>query len=226
MLHADADFSIAVKSPVEAYDVGRVTLVQHLQLPNDLVPDGWFDFQVDQLENRKQVLFLFSCHTELEHKDINHVLVRTHARTLDTIHVMILRKNVRIYGPMCWLVIQTFQPIWIDACKKQCLSDIPKKTAVFHSVFMKVVPLLSPLLTFLAIIRPEGLWETLKTTPPLPAPSSQIFSKSSSFSSPTFCFCVRKASRRLRCCSSNSSSSSFFCSASKFVLRQMMKTDV
>ena len=118
MLHADADFSIAVKSPVEAYDVGRVTLVQHLQLPNDLVPDGWFDFQVDQLENRKQVLFLFSCHTELEHKDINHVLVRTHAQTLDTIHVMILRKNVRIYGPMCWLVIQTFQPIWIDACKK------------------------------------------------------------------------------------------------------------
>lgn len=73
-------------------------------------------------------------------------------------------------------------------------------------------------LTFLAIIRPEGRWETLKTTPPLPAPSSQIFSKSSSFSSPTFCFCVRKASKRFRCCSSNSSSSSFFCSASKFVL--------
>ncbi|KAG7245389.1 hypothetical protein INR49_010840 [Caranx melampygus] len=79
-----------------------------------------------------------------------------------------------------------------------------------------------PSLTFLAIIRPEGRWETLKTTPPLPAPSSQIFSKSSSFSSPTFCFCVRKASRRFRCCSSSSSSSSFFCSASKFVLTKSL----
>lgn len=51
MLHADADFSVAVESAVEAHNVGGVTLVQHLQLSNDLVPDGWFDFQVDQLEN-------------------------------------------------------------------------------------------------------------------------------------------------------------------------------
>lgn len=58
MFHADADFSVAVKSSVEAHDVGGVTLVQHLQLPNDLVPDGWFDFQVDQLENRGGYLCL------------------------------------------------------------------------------------------------------------------------------------------------------------------------
>lgn len=44
MLHADADFSVTVESSVEADDVGGVTLVQHLQLPNNLVPDGWFDF--------------------------------------------------------------------------------------------------------------------------------------------------------------------------------------
>lgn len=53
MLHADADFSVAVESSVEAHDVGGVTLVQHLQLPNDLIPDGWFDLQVDQLANRR-----------------------------------------------------------------------------------------------------------------------------------------------------------------------------
>lgn len=56
MLHADADFSIAVESSVEAHNVGGVTLVQHLQLPNDLVPDGWFYFQVDQLEDRRVCL--------------------------------------------------------------------------------------------------------------------------------------------------------------------------
>ena len=50
VLHADADLSITVESSIEAHDVGGVTLVQHLQLPDDLVPDGWFDLQVDQLE--------------------------------------------------------------------------------------------------------------------------------------------------------------------------------
>jgi len=67
MLHADADFSVAVESPVEAHNVGGVTLVQHLQLPNDLVPDGRFDLQVDQLEHsRHQAVFMFSYHTEQE----------------------------------------------------------------------------------------------------------------------------------------------------------------
>lgn len=66
------------------------------------------------------------------------------------------------------------------------------------------------LLTFRAIMSPEGLCCTLVTTPPLPAPSSEILSKSSSFSSPTLAFCVRKASRRFFCCSSSSNSSSFF----------------
>lgn len=53
MLHADTDFSITVESPVEAHDVGGVTLMQHLQLPNDLVPNGGLDLQVDQLEHRR-----------------------------------------------------------------------------------------------------------------------------------------------------------------------------
>lgn len=78
----------------------------------------------------------------------------------------------------------------------------------------------SLLLTFLAMIIPDGLWHSLLTTPPLPAPSSQIRWKSSSFSSPTLAFWVRKASNRFFCCSSRSSSSSIFLSASKLALRK------
>lgn len=50
MLHADADLAVAVEGAVEAHDVGRIALMEHLQLSNDLVPDGWFDLQVDQLQ--------------------------------------------------------------------------------------------------------------------------------------------------------------------------------
>jgi hypothetical protein len=50
VLHADADLAITVEGPVEAHDVWGVTLVQHLQLSDDLVPDGWLDLQVDQLQ--------------------------------------------------------------------------------------------------------------------------------------------------------------------------------
>lgn len=74
------------------------------------------------------------------------------------------------------------------------------------------------IVTFRAMTKPEGLWRTLLTTPPFPAPNSHIGSKSSSFSSPTWAFWVRKASRRLRCCSSRSNSPSFFCKASRLAL--------
>lgn len=50
VLHADADLPVAVEGPVEAHDVRRVALVQHLQLADDLVPDGRLDLQVDQLQ--------------------------------------------------------------------------------------------------------------------------------------------------------------------------------
>lgn len=53
MLHADADLAVAVEGPVEAHDVGRVALMQHLQLPDDLVADGRLDLQVDQLQGRR-----------------------------------------------------------------------------------------------------------------------------------------------------------------------------
>lgn len=72
--------------------------------------------------------------------------------------------------------------------------------------------------TFRAITKPEGLWRTLLTTPPFPAPNSHMGSKSSSFSSPTWAFWVRKASSRFLCCSSRSSSPSFFCKASRLAL--------
>ena len=54
MLHTDADLSIAVEGPVEAHNVGGVTLMQNLQLSDDLVPDGRLDLQVDQLEYREE----------------------------------------------------------------------------------------------------------------------------------------------------------------------------
>lgn len=44
VFHANADFSITVKSSVEAHYIGRVTFMQNLQLTNDLVPNSWFDF--------------------------------------------------------------------------------------------------------------------------------------------------------------------------------------
>ena len=78
--------------------------------------------------------------------------------------------------------------------------------------------------TFRAMTKPEGLWRTLLTTPPFPAPNSQMGSKSSSFSSPTWAFWVRKASSRFLCCSSRSSSPSFFCKASRFALRMRQGT--
>lgn len=73
--------------------------------------------------------------------------------------------------------------------------------------------------TFRAMTRPKGLWRTLLTTPPFPAPNSHMRSKSSSFSSPTWAFWVRKASSRFLCCSSRSSSPSFLCKASRLALR-------
>lgn len=47
MLHADADLAIAVERPIEAHDIRRVALMENLQLPYDLVPDGRFDLQVN-----------------------------------------------------------------------------------------------------------------------------------------------------------------------------------
>ncbi len=43
VLHTDADLSITVESSVEAHDVGRVTLMQHLQLSDDLISYCWLD---------------------------------------------------------------------------------------------------------------------------------------------------------------------------------------
>lgn len=85
------------------------------------------------------------------------------------------------------------------------------------------------------MIIPEGLWHSLLTTPPLPAPSSQIRWKSSSLISPTLAFWVRKASNLFFCCSSRSNSSNIFLSASKLALSKwihnrifqvIQKTDV
>ena len=52
VFHADADLAVAVEGPVEAHNVRGVALVQHLQLSDDLVPDGRLDLQVDQLRER------------------------------------------------------------------------------------------------------------------------------------------------------------------------------
>lgn len=54
VLHADTDLPVTVEGPIEAHDVGGVTLVQYLQLADDLVPDGRLDLQVDQLQGREK----------------------------------------------------------------------------------------------------------------------------------------------------------------------------
>ena len=77
--------------------------------------------------------------------------------------------------------------------------------------------------TFCAMIRLVGLCRTCHTTPPLPAPSSPNFSKSSMTSSPTSFFCLRNSWRRSRCCSSSSSSCSFFWSFSRFAAVEPLK---
>lgn len=54
MLHTDADLSIAVEGPIKAHNIGRVAFMQDLQLSDNLVSDGRFDFQVDQLTRKTQ----------------------------------------------------------------------------------------------------------------------------------------------------------------------------
>lgn len=51
VLHADADFAIAVESAIESDDVWRVALVQNHQFTNDLIANGRLYLQVDQLKD-------------------------------------------------------------------------------------------------------------------------------------------------------------------------------
>lgn len=44
MLHADGNLSIAVEGSIETHNIWGITLMQHLQLSDNLIPDGWFDF--------------------------------------------------------------------------------------------------------------------------------------------------------------------------------------
>lgn len=53
VFHADADLSVTVEGPVKSHNVRRITLMQHLQLSDDLVPDGWLDLKVDQLNSHR-----------------------------------------------------------------------------------------------------------------------------------------------------------------------------
>lgn len=57
MLHADADFSITVEGAVKPYNVRRVTLMKNLKLSYNLVPDGWFDFQMNKLGKTQSSAF-------------------------------------------------------------------------------------------------------------------------------------------------------------------------
>lgn len=53
VLHTDADLAVTVESPVKSHNVGGITFMQHLQLSDDLIPDGWLNLQVDQLSDHK-----------------------------------------------------------------------------------------------------------------------------------------------------------------------------
>lgn len=77
MLHADADFPVAVEGTVEAHYVRGVALVQHLQLSDDLVPDGRFDLQVDQLKHSRAGTqkIMISYHDDKHVNDIKHIFM-------------------------------------------------------------------------------------------------------------------------------------------------------
>jgi len=64
-------------------------------------------------------------------------------------------------------------------------------------------------------MKPEGLWNTFNTTPPLPEPSSPCLVKSSSFISPIFSLLVKNNSRFLLSVSLIFNSSNFFVRASR-----------
>ena len=49
MLHANGDFVVDAETAKEAHNVGRVALMEDLQLPHDLVADSWFYVQHDHL---------------------------------------------------------------------------------------------------------------------------------------------------------------------------------
>lgn len=53
MFHADADLSIAVKCSIEAHNVGRVTLMEHLKFTDDLVSDSRFNFKMNELNEKE-----------------------------------------------------------------------------------------------------------------------------------------------------------------------------
>jgi len=55
VLHADADLAIAVESTIEANNVRWIALMKHHQLTNDLVTNGWLDFQVYELQQHSAV---------------------------------------------------------------------------------------------------------------------------------------------------------------------------
>lgn len=69
-------------------------------------------------------------------------------------------------------------------------------------------------------MKPDGLWKTFSTTPPLPEPSSPCLVKSSSLSSPSFCLLVKNCSRFFLSVSLIFSSSSFLVSASRLCILQ------
>lgn len=55
VLHTDADLPIAVKGSIKTHNVGGVAFMQHLQLSDNLVSDGRFDFKVDQLREEEKI---------------------------------------------------------------------------------------------------------------------------------------------------------------------------
>ena len=44
MLHADGDLPVAVEGSIETHNIWGITFMQHLQLSDNLIPDGRFDF--------------------------------------------------------------------------------------------------------------------------------------------------------------------------------------
>lgn len=54
VLHTDTDLTVAVKSTIKAHNIWRVAFMQDLQFSNDLVPDCWFDLEMNELRGRRK----------------------------------------------------------------------------------------------------------------------------------------------------------------------------
>lgn len=109
--------------------------MQHLQLPDDLVPDGWFDLQVNQLEHRRNQV-LCNTHpfgrlrgnTQIKHD--SHMFVgERESINIDACFGYTVKLNIyfrqtcpsNLYSTLCKENYKSLYTLSDDACENQCV---------------------------------------------------------------------------------------------------------